>query len=140
MRKCCTTFPRASLGILLACALVILAWQTLKGARGPGITVADIRQLAKQGPDAVPALVRILETRDTALDGVGRMICPYLSPRLNWNPNQRTWNRCAAAQALGEFGTAARSALPALHRALDNPSQDVAVSARIAIGQINGGP
>jgi HEAT repeat protein len=130
-----------AIGAFLLCVVMLLAWRIGRGERASGIGITDIRQLGQQGADAVPRLIKILETKDTVLDSAGRMVWPYVPPRWKWfpNPNQRTWNRCAASQMLGALGPEAKSALPALYKALGDSSADVAVSARIAIAQINEG-
>jgi HEAT repeat protein len=100
------------------------------------VRLAGVTALAAFGPlarDAVRALINIVLRRDDddmrvgairALEAIGTDAAPAIPALISVLTQGSDRVRRAAAVLLGKFGPAARSALPALRRALNDPDAD----------------
>jgi HEAT repeat protein len=100
------------------------------------VRLAGVTALAAFGPlarDAVPVLVKVVLSKDDddmrvgairALEMIGTDAAPAIPALITVLSQGTDRVRRAAAVLLGKFGPAARSALPALRRALNDPDAD----------------
>jgi HEAT repeat protein len=101
------------------------------------VRLAAVTALAAYGPlaaDAVPALAKAVVSKDDddmrvgairALDAIGTEAAPAIPALIDALSQGTDRVRRAAAVLLGKFGPVARSALPALRRALNDRDADV---------------
>lgn len=113
----------------------------------PGVTAADdatreasLRALRTLGTNAVPALIRIVQERESALSPVWRQVETRLPARarrwfgLTLRADQALQRRATAIRALGALGPAAAAAADTLGRALRDPSAEIYIPAASALG------
>jgi HEAT repeat protein len=112
---------------------------------------AAVRALREIGPGAIVPLIRALEKKPAgwlhAL-AFARDHAPWFAkPKLGSFyasaariESRIPWMRAAAAQVLGDFGSDARSATPALLKALTDSDATLRVNAAFALGKIGANP
>ncbi|MCF7763033.1 MAG: HEAT repeat domain-containing protein [Verrucomicrobia bacterium] len=106
----------------------------------------DVQQaelvIRETGTAAVPSLIHALEARDSLLKKPFLAIAPRLpdivSVRLyRWlNPYEKERLRLGATRALELIGPGAEKAIPALGKALRDPSAEIAMHAAFALGNL----
>jgi HEAT repeat protein len=134
-------------------ATAVAAAVAALGDADPQVKMAAEYAVGKIGPaakDALPALRQLAGSDDelvklssvwamlqigTMNDEQLKMALPMLGTALS---NQREFVRVEAAMSLGKLGKSAAAALPALEKALQDPSPSVRAAAAEAIKQIKG--
>ncbi len=109
---------------------------------GPAPTGPAQEVIRSLGPEAVPDLVRLLQTKDSLFAEPLRALVPKLPNRIEprfqrlFRINETVRRRHTAAMALGLMGTNAAPAIPALLEALRDPSISVSATAGMDLARI----
>lgn len=126
---------------------IFISW--LDGSEGRDLEMAAIHALevfAKHAQDATPGLIQSLMAQGThsradaaaTLAAIGDPVAiPYLL-LVVLSSSSETWVRQKVASALAEYGTQAECTVPYLIPLLNNPEDDVRLSAAIIIAQATG--
>jgi HEAT repeat protein len=102
----------------------------------------SVLEFTRLGSNAVPGLIRLLETKDSLgrkqawalVPRLPRSIRPWITRNVTW-PNS-TEVRVVAARGLAAIGPEAHAAVPALARALRDKERQVSLEAATALGRI----